>query len=129
MDNPAIRHLKELYGLNPDILPFALQFPRIPPGTLHPMIGLHNSPKKQLQRKADVLGPNLGDFKEMYQKLASGLIDFNQSALIPPGHPLYSKNNSIETLKAENEKLKKENFELKKNLDKTSQNISDDHNI
>ena len=129
MDNSTIEHLKELYGLDPDVLPFALQFPRLPPGMSHPMIGLHNSPKKRLQRKAAVLGPTLGDFKEMYQKLASGLIDFNESALIPPGHPLYSQSNSIETLKTENEKLKKENLELKKNLDKISHSTSDDHNI
>ena len=37
--------------------------------------------------------------------------------LIPPGHPLYSKENSIILLKDEKEKILKENFELKKKLE------------
>jgi hypothetical protein len=40
------------------------------------------------------------------------------SAIIPPGHPLYNRQNSAETLKAENDKLLKENLNLKKKLEK-----------
>ena len=39
------------------------------------------------------------------------------SSIIPPGHPLFSRENSIITLKEENDKLLKENLELKKKLD------------
>ena len=117
MDDATIEHMRELYGLNPNVAPFALQFPRLPPGILQPMPGIRNSPKQQFQSKGERITPQLKDFKEMYQKFASGLIDFNSSTLIPPGHPLFSRQNSVETLRAENNKLKKENLELKKQLD------------
>ena len=42
------------------------------------------------------------------------------SAIIPPGHPLYTRQNSVETLQAENDKLLKENLELKKKLETKS---------
>ena len=42
------------------------------------------------------------------------------STIIPPGHPLYSKKNSAEILRAENDKLLKENNELKKKLENKS---------
>ena len=112
MDEATIEHLRELYGLNPNVAPFA--------GILQPMPGIRNSPKQEFQSKGERITPQLKDFKEMYQKFASGLIDFNSSTLIPPGHPLFSRQNSVETLRAENNKLKKENLELKKQLDGTA---------
>ena len=39
------------------------------------------------------------------------------STVIPPGHPAYTRQNSIETL---HDKLIKENLELKKKLEKDS---------
>ena len=120
MDETIINHMKELYGLNPTSIPFALQFPRLPPGLLQPMPGIRNSPKEQFKSKGDKITPQLKDFKEMYQKFASGLIDYNSSTLIPPGHPLFSRQNSVDTLRAENNKLKKENLELKKQMSKTN---------
>ena len=121
MDETIINHLKELYGLNPNSIPFALQFPRLPPGILQPMPGISNSPKEQFKSKGERIAPQLKDFKEMYQKFASGLIDYNSSTLIPPGHPLFSRQNSVDTLRAENSKLKKENLELKKQMSKTTE--------
>jgi hypothetical protein len=53
----------------------------------------------------------------MYQQHASGLLSMN-SAIIPPGHPLYNKQNSVETLQAKNDKLLKINLELKKKVEK-----------
>jgi hypothetical protein len=53
----------------------------------------------------------------MYQQYASGLISMN-SSIIPPGHPLYTRQNSVKTLQAENDKLLKENLNLKKKLEK-----------
>jgi hypothetical protein len=55
----------------------------------------------------------------MYQQYASGLLSMN-TTIIPPGHPLYTRQNSVNTLKTENDKLLKENLELKKKLDKES---------
>ena len=52
----------------------------------------------------------------MYQEYASGLLSKN-SPVIPPGHPLFTSNNSIQTLKTENDKLVKENLELRKKLE------------
>ena len=124
MDETIINHLKELYGLNPNSIPFALQFPRLPPGLLQPMPGIRNSPKEQFKSKGERIAPQLKDFKEMYQKFASGLIDYNSSTLIPPGHPLFSRQNSVDTLRAENSKLKKENLELKKQMGKSDSDES-----
>ncbi len=42
------------------------------------------------------------------------------SSIIPPGHPLYSRKNSVEMLQTENDKLQKENARLKKILKKES---------
>ena len=124
MDEAIIERMKELYGLNPNSVPFALQFPRLPPGILQPMPGIRNSPKEQFKSRGEKITPQLKDFKEMYQKFASGLIDFNSSTLIPPGHPLFSRQNSVETLRAENNKLKKENLELKSQLNKSDSDQS-----
>lgn len=120
MEDTELNQLRELYGLNPNVPPFALQFPRLPPGLFHPMMQLDKNPKGKFASKSQQLNPQLQDFKEMYQKFAAGLINYNPTALIPPGHPLFSRQNSIETLKAENSKLKQENVELKKQLDKTA---------
>ena len=53
----------------------------------------------------------------MYQQMAAGLLNMSMDKLIPPGHPLYSKENSIVLLKDEKEKILKENLELKKKLE------------
>ncbi len=49
--------------------------------------------------------------------MASGLLNMSNDKLIPPGHPMYSKDNSITLLKEENKKILKENLELKKKLE------------
>ena len=53
----------------------------------------------------------------MYQQYAAGLLSMN-STIVPPGHPLYTKRNTVQTLQAENDRLFKENLELKKNKKK-----------
>jgi hypothetical protein len=58
----------------------------------------------------------------MYQKFTAGLFDMSYPGLIPPGHPLYSKTNSIDTLNGENAKLQKENLDLRKQIEKLSKN-------
>ena len=120
-----MEHLMDLYGLNANKLPFAFQFPRLPPSASHPMFG--KSPadfKKQTTKQGEALGAKLDDFRQMYQKFASGLFEMNPNSVIPPGHPLFSRHQSIETLKAENSKLTKENLELKKQVQNLSKEKS-----
>jgi len=115
-----MKHLQNLYGLNPNIPHMALQFPRLPPGLTHPMFKIYESPmKEQFLQQADNINQKLQGFQHMYQQHASGLLSMN-SAIIPPGHPLYTRQNSVETLQSENDKLLKENLELKKKLEKES---------
>ena len=120
MDNLAIKHLQDLYGLNPDIPHMAFQFPRLPPGITNPMFKIYENPMKaQFLKNAETINQKLRGFQQMYQQHAAGLLTMN-SGIIPPGHPLYTRNNSVETLQNENDKLLKENLELKKRLDRES---------
>ena len=117
----AIKQLQDLYGMNPNIPHMALQFPRLPPGLSHPMFKIYENPmKEQFSKQASTINQKLQGFQHMYQQYAAGLLTMN-SAIIPPGHPLYTRQNSVETLQAENDKLLKENLELKKKLEKESE--------
>jgi len=73
--------------------------------------------KKLLSSDNAALTPTLENFAQMYQQMAAGLLNMSLNRLIPPGHPLYSKENSIRLLKDEKEKILKENLELKKKLE------------
>jgi len=120
MDNSVNKHLRDLYGLNPNIPHLALQFPRLPPGLTHPMFKIYETPmKEQFSQEMDTINQKLQGFQQMYQQYASGLVSMN-STIIPPGHPLYTRQNSVQTLQTENDKLLKENLNLKKKLEKES---------
>ena len=120
MDDVVNQHLQDLYGLNPNIPHMAFQFPRIPPGRMHPMFKIYENPlKEQFAQDAATINQKLQGFQQMYQQYAAGFLSMNNN-VIPPGHPLYNRQNSINTLKTENDKLLKENLELKKKLDKES---------
>lgn len=122
MDDFVFNHLRDLYGLNPEIPHRAFQFPRLPPGITHPMFKIHENPSKdKFLQKAATLNKKLDGFQKLYQQHASGLFSMT-SGIIPPSHPLYSERNSVESLKAENDKLLKQNMELKKQLEKKSEN-------
>jgi len=97
--------------LTPDAL-------RYPPGANLPS-GLVNTSKLKRQLSGDnaALSPKLQDFTEMYHKMAAGLLDMSPNTLIPPGHPIHSRENSVTILKEENKKILKENMELKKKLE------------
>ena len=115
-----MNHLQDLYGLNPHIPHIAFQFPRLPPGLSDSMFKVDAIPmKEQFSQNAPTMNQKLRGFQHMYQQYASGLISMN-SGIIPPGHPLYTRQNSVETLQAENDKLLKENLELKKKLETKS---------
>ncbi|MDX1441688.1 MAG: hypothetical protein R3237_04455 [Nitrosopumilaceae archaeon] len=121
MDDFVLKQLGDIYGLNPNIPHLAFQFPRLPPGINHPIFKIHDNPsnKKFLQNTSS-LNKKLDGFQKLYQQHASGLFTMN-SSIVPPGHPLYSEKNSVEFLKAENDKLLKQNMELKKKLDKKTE--------
>ena len=78
-----------------------------------------NTPKLKEKISTDnaALTPKLENFVQMYQQMAANLLNMSLNKLIPPGHPLYSKENSIILLKEEKEKILKENLELKKKLE------------
>jgi len=118
MDNFTMKHIQDLYGLNPNIPHVALQFPRLPPGLTHPMFKIYENPiKEQFSKEVASINQKLQGFQQMYQQYATGLLSMN-SSIIPPGHPLYSKQNTVQTLQATNDKLLKENLELKKKVEK-----------
>ena len=120
MDNFVIKHLQDLYGLNPNIPHLALQFPRLPPGLTRPMFKIYENPMKdKFSDEVSASRQKLQGFQHMYQQYASGLVSMN-SAIIPPGHPLYNEQNSVESLQSKNDKLAKENLNLKKKLEKES---------
>jgi len=121
MDYFTTMHFMDLYGLNPNIQPFAFQFPRIPPGFSHPMQKINKNPKKEtFSKNNELMNTKLENFQDMYKKYASGLLDMTFPGIIPPGHPMYSRQFSVETLQSERDKLLKENLELKKQLENLS---------
>jgi len=118
MEDLPIKHLKDLYGLNPNIPHLALQFPRLPPGLTNSMFKIFENPmKEKIAEDNATINKKLQGFQQSYQRYASGLLTMNSNGIIPPGHPLFNRVNSVNTLKAENDKLLKENLELKKKLD------------
>ena len=111
----------DLYGLNPNILPYAFQFPRIPPG-LKPLMfnSTAESVRKKFSRQNESLSTKLQDFQQTYQKYASSLFDMTFPGIVPPGHPLFSRQFSVEVIRAERDQLQKENLVLKKQVEKIS---------
>jgi len=97
--------------LTPDTL-------RYPPGANLPS-GLVNTSKLKRQLSADnaALSPKLQDFTEMYHKMAAALLNISLDTLIPPGHPISSRENSVAILKKEIKKILKENMESKTQLE------------
>ena len=112
---------KRFFGIPNFITDFSTLMPdsiRYPPNASIPK-GLVNTPKLKEKLSTDnaALTPKLEDFSRMYQQMAAGLLDISLDKLIPPGHPLYEKENSITILKEEKEKILKENLELKKKIE------------
>jgi len=112
---------KSIFDIYDNITDFSFLTPdalRYPPGANLPS-GLVNTSKLKRQLSSDnaALSPKLQDFTEMYHKMAAGLLDMSSNTLIPPGHPIHSRENSVAILKEENKKILKENMELKKKLE------------
>ena len=108
----------DLHSNTLDISSLVPDFIRYPPAASIPN-ALVNKPKlmKKLSSENMALTPTLQDFTEMYQEMAASLFSMSTSKLIPPGHPMYSKESSIILLKEENQKIMKENLELQKQLE------------
>jgi len=119
MDNFTTMHLMDLYGLNPNNLPLAFQFPKIPPGISSPMFNSStNNLKKKFSQKNETINLKLDDYQQLFQKYASGLFDMTFPGIISPTHPLFSRQVSVGIIKQERDSLLKENLELKKQLEK-----------
>ena len=113
----AKRHFDK-YGFTTDFSTLSPDSIRYPPGVNIPK-GLVNTPRLKERLSVDnaSLNPKLENFAEMYQQMASNLLNMSVDKLITPGLPMYSKENSITLLKEENQKILKENLELKKKLE------------
>ena len=118
MDNYTIRKFLGMYNLPTDFSTLMPDSIRYPPNASIPK-GLVNTPKLKEKMSVDnaALTPKLENFAQMYQQMAAGLLNMSLDKLIPPGHPMYSKENSVILLKEEKEKILKENLELKKKLE------------
>ena len=118
MDYYAAKKKIDIHGFTTDFSTLAPDSIRYPPGVNIPK-GLVNTPKLKEKISVDsaALAPTLENFAQMYQQMAAGLLSMSLDKLIPPGHPLYSKENSITLLKEEKEKILKENLDLKKKLE------------
>ena len=96
-----------------NIIPDFIRYPpRSKPPTTFDYV--HKMKTKFVENSASML-PKLQNFNHMYQNYASGLTQ-KTTKLLPPGHPLYTKQESLITLKEENEKLKKEILDLRNQL-------------
>jgi len=96
-----------------NIIPDFIRYPprSKPPATFD---YVHKMKTKFVENSASML-PKLQNFNHMYQNYANGLLQ-SSTKLFPPGHPLYTKQESLTTLKEENDKLRQENFELHNKL-------------
>src|SRR3546814_10550094 len=65
-------------------------------------------PDTTLFRSNALINKKLQGFQQSYQKYASGLLTMNSGGIIPPGHPLFNQQNSIRTLRDQNDKLRSE---------------------
>ena len=100
MEDLPIKQLKDIYGLNPNIPHLALQFPRLPPGLSNPLFKIFENPmKEKFAEENALINKKLERFQQSYQRYASGLLTMNSGAIVPPGHPLFSRQNSVSTLK------------------------------
>ena len=118
MDYFTSKRLFDAFSFTTDFSSLIPDLVRYPPSGNVPK-GLMNTLalKGKLSTDNAALNPKLDDFAQMYQQMAASLIDMSIDKLIPPGHPMHSKENSITLLKDENKKILKENLELKKRLE------------
>ena len=116
------KRLSDMYGFTTDfstLIPDATRYP--PSGKVPKCLMNILALRGKLSTDNAALNPKLEEITQMYQQMAAGLIDMSIDKLIPPGHPMHSKENSILLLKEENKKMLKENFDLRKKLENKSE--------
>lgn len=113
MYNYMGRFHQGLHGTGMERMHEALEFPRMPPGSIHPRTNRFAIPPRGVNLA--FMPANLDDFQEAYKRQVQSLLD--NAPIIPPGHPMYDKHVQSGILRQEKEKLLKENVELKRQLD------------
>ena len=119
MDGHVERHLRDLYGLNPDIPHMAFQFPRLPPLARLGLAGPTGSTQDRLGAGEDLARADFARFQDEFRQKAMGLL--TGSGPLPPAHPLNNGRRLVNSLMAENDKLQKENQDLRDQLSKMDQ--------
>lgn len=119
MDDHLERHLRDLYGLNPDMPHMAFQFPRLPPLARHGLAGPTSSTQDRLGAGEDLARADFARFQDEFRQKAMGLL--TGSGPMPPAHPLNNSRRLVNKLMAENDKLQKENQDLRDQLAKMDQ--------
>ncbi len=100
------------------------EFMRIPPGTKVPSIHTNTGPKA-VPEGAERLGATLDDYHNIFAQRARQMFSGRPSISVPPGHPLYSQNATLDMLREDNARLQKENARLRESADKSRQPRTD----
>ncbi len=119
MDDHVEGHMRDLYGLNPDVPHMAFQFPRLPPLARMGLAGPTGPMQDRLGAGEDLARADFARFQDEFRQKAMGLL--TGSGPLPPAHPLNSGRRLVNSLMAENDKLQKENQDLRDQLAKIDQ--------
>lgn len=96
--------------------PAALPPGASPPAPRRGMAGAGLAPPAAALGPRAASAPLLDGYREAYRLMASGLAGGSGRALYPPGHPFYTRAESAEALRAENDRLRKEVADLRARL-------------
>ena len=91
------------------------EFIRLPPGLQVPSI--HANSSSNIAQNTQKLTTGLDDHINVFTQRAKDMFKIGSSLPMSPGHPLYTYDHMIDTLKEENAKIRNENAKLRQNLD------------
>src|SRR5207245_1702138 len=113
-----MKRILDFYGQPGDMINSPFAFPRLPPRANLPL-GISNAGriKEDIVNDTSVMIGRLSDHHSMFRRYAAGLFNLVPDRFVP-GHPIYSKVQTTDTLQEANEKLVKENAVMKSNLNK-----------
>lgn len=106
------KRMMDMYGHPFDMINSPFAFPRLPPRSNALAISEAGRIKDAIIHDKNSMMGKLFDHHQMFQRYAAGLFDLSPGQF-RPGHPMYIKTQSAETLHKENERLKKENHFFK----------------
>jgi hypothetical protein len=110
--------MMEVFGQPFDMMNSPFAFPRLPPRANIPSgLSSAGNVKNHIVKDAAVMMQRLSSHHVMFQRYATGLFNMTPNVFMP-GHPMFSKMQTIDMLSEENEKLKRENLALKSDLGK-----------